>query len=235
MTQNSASTGRMVYLYAAPHAWRKANAAVLVSPTSSVQFMHIWGPRGRGTHGSFPCSQAWLVEQDIRNNCAVTLLAAGQCGCSISGVLRAMQVGIFQTLFLGATPEEAWQRLAPGAPYCPFRDASTGEAMMPLGVVDVIEVRAQNTKTHATSEILTALTPHAPQDGPFDFALPVCSGDAVPLLSSMQFGESVWEEREQQLDGAFVLLRNMVAQSCCSIRRLRASPAGHMVAKSGGS
>ena len=51
-----------------------------------------------------------------------------------------MQVGIFQTLFMHASPADAYSRLAAGAPYDTFRDASTGESMLPLTVLHVIEV-----------------------------------------------------------------------------------------------
>lgn len=51
-----------------------------------------------------------------------------------------VQIGIFETLFLNMTPEAAYSRLAAGAPYEPFRDASTGESMLPLSVLHIIEV-----------------------------------------------------------------------------------------------
>ena len=70
---------------------------------------------------------------------------SGQC---IGGRSARLQVGVFQTLFLGATPKEAWQRLAAGAPYCSFRDASTGDAMMPLTVLDIIEASFRVTNNY---------------------------------------------------------------------------------------
>jgi hypothetical protein len=53
----------------------------------------------------------------------------------------ASQVGIFQTLFMNVSPADAYSRLAAGAPYDTFRDASTGESMLPLTILHVIEVR----------------------------------------------------------------------------------------------
>lgn len=68
---------------------------------------------------------------------------ASSCGSLLLCGFLPLQVGIFQTLFLNASPADAYSRLAAGAPYETFRDASTGESMLPLTVLHVIEVSAR--------------------------------------------------------------------------------------------
>ena len=53
------------------------------------------------------------------------------------------QIGIFQTLFLGATPEQAYSKLSAGEPYTPFRDPSMCDSALDLSVLDIISVSSE--------------------------------------------------------------------------------------------
>ncbi len=55
--------------------------------------------------------------------------------------LRALQVGIFQVIYLNRSAEQAFQPLQAFKPYVPFRDASCGISTFHLTVFDVIKVR----------------------------------------------------------------------------------------------
>lgn len=111
--QMGASQEKMVYLYTAAHAWKRANAAALVRS------------------GCFS-----LLRMLVLDNLALSLAIFPHLLAS------CVQVGIFQTLFLNVSPAEAYSRLAAGAPYETFRDASTGESMLPLSVMHIVEVGA---------------------------------------------------------------------------------------------
>ena len=52
-----------------------------------------------------------------------------------------MQVGIFQVVYLGASAEDAYQRVQQLQPFVPFRDASCGPPSFNLSVQHCIMVR----------------------------------------------------------------------------------------------
>lgn len=54
------------------------------------------------------------------------------------GVL--VQIGVFQVVHLGASAEQAYQRVQPLQPFVPFRDASCGPPSFNLSVQHCIQV-----------------------------------------------------------------------------------------------
>ena len=51
-------------------------------------------------------------------------------------------MGIWQVLFLGRTADEAWAPMQALPPVDYFRDASCGPSVLPLTIMDVIQVGA---------------------------------------------------------------------------------------------
>lgn len=54
-----------------------------------------------------------------------------------------VQVGVFQVVHLGASAEQAYQRVQPLQPFVPFRDASCGPPSFNLSVQHCIQVKHQ--------------------------------------------------------------------------------------------
>ena len=54
-----------------------------------------------------------------------------------------VQVGVFQVVHLGASAEQAYQRVQPLQPFVPFRDASCGPPAFNLSVQHCIQVKHQ--------------------------------------------------------------------------------------------
>lgn len=54
--------------------------------------------------------------------------------------VSCVQIGIFQVVYLGATADEAYQRVQPLQPFFPFRDASCGPPSFNLTVLHCIQV-----------------------------------------------------------------------------------------------
>jgi len=59
-----------------------------------------------------------------------------------------MQMGIFQVVYLGASAEEAYQRVQSLQPFTPFRDASCGPPSFNLTVLHCIQVLACHMQEH---------------------------------------------------------------------------------------
>jgi hypothetical protein len=65
------------------------------------------------------------------------------CLCVLLCQPASYQVGIFQVLYLGRSPDEAHAPLAAQGPYMPFRDASCGIPTFNLQPIDCIRVSEQ--------------------------------------------------------------------------------------------
>lgn len=59
-----------------------------------------------------------------------------------------MQMGIFQVVYLGASADEAFQRVQSLQPFTPFRDASCGPPSFNLTVLHCIQVIACHMQEH---------------------------------------------------------------------------------------
>ena len=74
--------------------------------------------------------------------------------------LLAVQMGIFQVIYLGNSAEEAYQRLQPLQPFAPFRDASCGPPSFNLNVQHCIQVASNPYTAVSANDNATCMQLH---------------------------------------------------------------------------
>ena len=109
-----------------------------------------------------------------------------------------MQIGVFQVVYLGASADEAYQRVQPLQPFAPFRDASCGPPSFNLSVQHCIQVTpcclaiTHSSCTHCINASCTALdVTHGQMDRQVCGTVCNCDGHGSALCMHHYFLKTV--------------------------------------------